>query len=59
MKRYNDYVERYCRKGGCTPEEAHTHALVKEVKKYYESEGDTQQNVHQEFKCWRELGGVK
>lgn len=49
MKRYDDYVERYCRTGKCKPEEAHTHALVKEVKNYYESEESTQQDVHQEF----------
>lgn len=54
MKRYNDYVERYCRKGRCTPEEAHTHALVKEVKNYYESEESTQQDAHQEFTCCSE-----
>lgn len=54
MKRYDDYMERYCRTGKCTPEEAHTHALVKEVKNYYEREESTQQGVCQEFVCCSE-----
>lgn len=57
MKRYDDYVERYCRTGKCTPEEAHTHALVKEVKNYYEREESTQQGVCQEFVCCSERQG--
>lgn len=30
------YVERYCKKHNGTKEEAETHKLVQEVKKYYE-----------------------
>lgn len=35
---FNAYVERYCKKHQITPEEAKEHLLVKEVRKYYESE---------------------
>lgn len=54
MKRYDTYVERYCKAYRCMSEEAHTHALVKEVKNYYEREESTQQGVCQEFVCCSE-----
>lgn len=54
MTRYDAYVERYCRNGRCKPEEAHKHALVREVKKYYDSEENTQHEVYQEFTCCSE-----
>lgn len=38
MSNLDDYIERYCRQYGYTPEEAKNHALVKEVRKYYEEE---------------------
>lgn len=34
---FEAYVERYCRKHKITPEEAKQHALVRDVKEYYES----------------------
>lgn len=36
MSDYEEYLERYCRKHKITKEEAESHALVKEIKKYYE-----------------------
>ena len=36
MNDFEEYVARYCKKHEVTPEEAKTHALVKEVQAYYE-----------------------
>lgn len=36
MNDFEEYVRRYSRKHEITPEEAKEHALVKEVKAYYE-----------------------
>lgn len=35
---FEAYVKRYCKKHKITPEEAKEHALVKDVRKYYETE---------------------
>lgn len=35
---FEAYVERYCRKHKITPEEAKEHAMVREVKAYYEED---------------------
>ena len=33
---FNAYLKRYCEKERCTLEEAKEHAIVKEVKRYYD-----------------------
>lgn len=35
MTDFEIYVERYCEQHKCTKEEAESHKLVREVKKYY------------------------
>ena len=35
MDNYDDYIKRYAEQHGITIEEAETHALVQEVKKFY------------------------
>ena len=35
MTDFENYVERYYKKHGCSAEEAKKHTLVKEVQKYY------------------------
>lgn len=40
MSDFEAYLERYCKKHNITKEEAEAHALVKEVKKYYEELAD-------------------
>lgn len=37
MTDYEKYLERYCKSRGISKEEADEHAVVKEVKKQYES----------------------
>lgn len=36
MNDFEEFVKKYCKKHEITPEEAKTHALVKEVQAYYE-----------------------
>ena len=38
-ERYKKYLEGYCRAYRVTPKEAEKHATVREVKKYYEIQG--------------------
>lgn len=40
MSRYEYYINRLCRTGRYTPEQAKELALSREVEKYYKSEGD-------------------
>lgn len=40
MSRYEEYIQRLCRTGQYTPEQARELALSREVEKYYQSEGD-------------------
>lgn len=41
MSRFEEYLQKYCKKHEVTPEEAKEHMLVREVKVYYdELEGD-------------------
>lgn len=40
MGNYDDYVKRYAEEHEISIEEAETHALIKEVKKFYE-QGDS------------------
>ena len=35
-KTFEEYLEKYCRKHGYSKEEAEKHALINEVKQYYE-----------------------
>lgn len=44
-KDFKDYVDKYCRTYGLTVDEALTHALVKEVKDYYEKRGEDKVEV--------------
>ena len=37
MTNYEQYLERYCTKHECSVEVAKTHALCKEVEKYYQN----------------------
>ncbi len=41
MNDFELYLEKYCRTYGYSEEEAREHALVKEVKKYYDEIGRT------------------
>ena len=41
-ERYKKYLEGYCRAYRVTPKEAEKHAAVKEVKRYYEMEAQTE-----------------
>lgn len=41
MSRYEDYIQRLCRTGQYTPEQAREFAISREVEKYYQS-GDDQ-----------------
>lgn len=54
MSRYEEYINRLCRTGQYTPEQARELALSKAVKEYYESEGDTETIVQHEFVCTSE-----
>lgn len=40
MSRYEEYIQRLCRTGQYTPEQAREFALSREVEKYYQSEGN-------------------
>lgn len=40
MSRYEEYITRLCLNRNCTREYAEDLALSREVKKYYEQEGD-------------------
>lgn len=37
-EKYERYLERYCKTREITKEEAETHAIVKEVKEYYQND---------------------
>lgn len=54
MTRYEEYINRLCRTGRYTPEQAKEFAISKAVKEYYESEGDTDATVQHEFVCTSE-----
>lgn len=41
-ERYKKYLEGYCRTYRVTPKEAEKHATVREVKRYFEMEGQTE-----------------
>lgn len=38
MSDYKEYVEKYAKSRGITPEEAEKHILVQNVKKYYKED---------------------
>lgn len=40
MSRYEKCIQRLCRTGRYTPEQARELALSREIEKYYQSEGD-------------------
>lgn len=54
MSRFEEYVQRLCRNGKYTPEEARESALSREVKKYYESDSKTEPSLRHEFTCCSE-----
>lgn len=44
MSDYDQYLERYCKTRNISKDEAEQHAMVQEVKKYYQS-NDTETKV--------------
>lgn len=54
MGDYDEYIERYCQKHGCMPEEAKQHALCREVEKYYRGKSKPIDLIRSEFACCSE-----
>lgn len=54
MTRYEEYINRLCRTGRYTPEQAKEFAISKAVKEQYESDGDADTTVQHEFVCTSE-----
>lgn len=57
MSRYDEYIQRMCRNGKYTPDQARQQALSREVKKYYETENETAPKLRHEFNCLSETSG--
>lgn len=54
MSRYEEYIQRLCRNGKYTPEQANQQALSRLVKEYYETETKTAPTLRHEFNCLSE-----
>ena len=54
MGRFEEYVRRCCRAGGCTPEEVKALAVSREVERSYEAETGLEEPLHVEFVCCSE-----
>lgn len=54
MSRFEEYIQRLCRNGKYTPEEAQELALSRAVKEYYEAESKTTPMLRHEFNCLSE-----
>lgn len=54
MSRFEEYIQRLCRNGKYTPEEARETALSREVKKYYQTEPETAPRLRNDFNCLSE-----
>lgn len=54
MSRYEEYIQRMCRNGKYTPEEAGELALSRAVQKYYETEAERAPMLRHEFNCLSE-----
>lgn len=54
MNRYEEYIQRLCRNGKCTQEQACQQALSRAVAEYYESEPATAPRLRHEFNCLSE-----
>ena len=52
--RFEEYVQRLCRNGKITPEQASQQAISQAVKEYYETESKTAPMLKQEFNCLSE-----
>lgn len=53
------YIERYCAKHGCTPMEAETHYIVREVAKQYEAMEKTNMTITPASGAGAEIGECK
>lgn len=54
MGRFEEYVRRFCRAGGRTPEEIKALAVSREVERSYEVEAGLEKPLHVEFMCCSE-----
>lgn len=54
MSRFEEYIQRLCRNGKITLEEAKQQAISREVKEYYETESMTAPALKHEFNCLSE-----
>ena len=54
MSRYKEYIQRMCRNGKYTPEEAGELALSRAVQEYYETEAERAPMLRHEFNCLSE-----
>lgn len=52
--RFEEYIERMCRNGKYTLEQAYQSALSREVREYYEKESETTPTLRHEFNCLSE-----
>lgn len=54
MDRYKKYIQRLCRNGKYTPEEANQQAISRAVAEYYAAESETDPELRHEFTCLSE-----
>lgn len=54
MSKYEEYIDRICKNGKYTPEQARQSAISREAAKYYETELETAPRVRIEFNCLSE-----
>ncbi len=54
MSKYEEYIDRICKNGKYTPEQARQSAISRAVKKYYETEPETAPRLRNEFNCLSE-----
>lgn len=54
MSKFEEYIQRLCRNGKYTPEQARELAISRAVKEYYKTESETAPMLRHEFNCLSE-----
>lgn len=54
MSRFEEYIERLCRNGKYTQEQARQQAISRAVAEYYAAESETAPKLRHEFNCLSE-----
>lgn len=54
MSKFEEYIQRLCRNGQYTPEQARGLAVSRAVQESYESGGETEPMLRHEFSCLSE-----